>query len=85
VKRIVCLSIFFAALIEFSVERARFDLWIISVAVALLLWDTLSHIREASGKAVLRVPPPHDIIQQRSMSDRSLNDLAGKLARKSPS
>src|SRR5579864_3243304 len=29
-KRIAFLSIFFAALIEFAIERARFDLWIVA-------------------------------------------------------
>ena len=30
-KRIASLSIFFAALIEFVIERASFDLWIVTV------------------------------------------------------
>jgi hypothetical protein len=39
-KRIVSLSIFFAALIEFAIERARFDLWIVAgVAILTLLWN----------------------------------------------
>jgi hypothetical protein len=38
-KRIGPLSIFFAALIEFAIERARFDLWIVAVvAIVTLLW-----------------------------------------------
>ncbi len=38
-KRIVSLSILFAALIEFAIERARFDLWIVAVvAIVTLLW-----------------------------------------------
>jgi hypothetical protein len=41
-KRIVSLSIFFAALIEFAIERARFDLWIASVvAIVTLLWNVV--------------------------------------------
>ena len=36
-KRIVPLAILFAALIEFAIERARFELWI--VAVVTLLWN----------------------------------------------
>jgi hypothetical protein len=35
-KRIASLSIFLAALIEFAIERARFDLWIATVAVVTL-------------------------------------------------
>jgi hypothetical protein len=39
-KRIASLSILFAALIEFVIERARFDLWIMAVvAIATLLWN----------------------------------------------
>ena len=38
-KRIASLSIFFAALIEFAIERARFDLWIVAlVAIVTVLW-----------------------------------------------
>jgi ABC-type dipeptide/oligopeptide/nickel transport system permease subunit len=37
--RIASLSILFAALIEFAIERARFDLWIITVAIVTLLWN----------------------------------------------
>jgi hypothetical protein len=38
-KRIAFLSILFAALIEFAIERARFDLWIMLVAIVPILWD----------------------------------------------
>jgi hypothetical protein len=41
-KRIASLSIFFAALIEFAIERTRFDLWIVAVvAVMTLLWNVV--------------------------------------------
>jgi apolipoprotein N-acyltransferase len=41
-KRIASLSILFAALIEFAIEHARFDLWIVAVlAVVALLWKVL--------------------------------------------
>jgi hypothetical protein len=41
-KRIASLSILFAALIEFAIERARFDLWIVAlVAIVLLLWKVV--------------------------------------------
>ena len=39
-KQIASLSICFAALIEFAIERARFDLWIVTViAIVTLLWN----------------------------------------------
>jgi hypothetical protein len=41
-KRITCLSILFAALIEFAIERARFDLWVATAAIVTLSgisWD----------------------------------------------
>jgi hypothetical protein len=38
-KRIAVLTIVFAALIEFAIERARFDLWIVIVAIVPLLWS----------------------------------------------
>jgi len=41
-KRTAFLSIFFAALIEFAIERARFDLWIVAVvAIVTLLWNVV--------------------------------------------
>ena len=42
-KRIASLSIFFAALIEFGIERARFDLLIVAaVAIMALLWNVVA-------------------------------------------
>jgi apolipoprotein N-acyltransferase len=39
-RRITSLSILFAALIEFAIERARFDLWIVAVvAIVTLVWN----------------------------------------------
>ena len=44
-KRIASLSIFFAALIEFAIERARFDLWIVAgVAIMTLLWNVVERV-----------------------------------------
>jgi hypothetical protein len=40
-KRIAFLSILFAALIEFAIERARFDLWIMVVAIVPMLWNVV--------------------------------------------
>ena len=42
-KRIASLSIFFAVLIEFGIERARFDLWIVAaVVIVVLLWNVMA-------------------------------------------
>jgi len=42
-KRIAALSIFFAALIEFAIERAKFDLWTVTaVAIVTLLWNVVA-------------------------------------------
>jgi hypothetical protein len=38
-RRIASLSILFAALIEFAIERARFDLWIATAAIVTLSWN----------------------------------------------
>jgi hypothetical protein len=41
-KRIASLSILFAALIEFAIERARLDLWIVVVvAIVTVLWSVV--------------------------------------------
>lgn len=46
-KRIVSLAIFFVSLIEFGIERTRFDLWIMIAAVAPLLWNVLGGARRS--------------------------------------
>ena len=50
-KRIASLSILFAALIEFAIERARFDLWIVTVvAIVTLLWNVVGRaLRSVCG------------------------------------
>lgn len=45
--RIVSLAIIFVALTEFSVERARFDLWIMTAALVALLWNVLGGPRRS--------------------------------------
>jgi hypothetical protein len=45
-KRIAFLSILFAALIEFAIERAKFDLWIMIVAMVALLWNLVGGVKE---------------------------------------
>jgi hypothetical protein len=40
-RRIAPLTVFFAALIEFAIERARFDLWIMTVGLMILFADAL--------------------------------------------
>jgi hypothetical protein len=50
-KRIASLSIFFAALIEFAIERARFDLWIVAVvAVVTLVWNVVGQMLPRAAK-----------------------------------
>ena len=52
-KRIASLSILFAALIEFAIERTRFDLWIVSVVgIVTLLWNIAGRTlrRDVNGK-----------------------------------
>lgn len=47
-KRIAVLSIFFAPLIEFAIERARFDLWIVTVvAIITALWNLIARARRS--------------------------------------
>lgn len=36
-KRIAPLTVFFAALIEFAIERARFDLWVMTIVLMIPL------------------------------------------------
>jgi hypothetical protein len=43
-KRIAFLSILFAALIEFAIERAKFDLWIVMIALVPLLWNPVGRV-----------------------------------------
>jgi len=45
-KRIASLSILFAALIEFAIERARFDLWIMAVAMVALSWNLVERVKQ---------------------------------------
>jgi hypothetical protein len=61
VKRIAILAILFAALIEFAIERERFDLWIVTAALLTLLWSLLRrNLRSRAGlhKQDARVPRP---------------------------
>jgi len=55
VKRIASLAILFVALVEFAIERARFDLWIITAAAAALLWNILARTPRAPVHS-----PKHD-------------------------
>jgi hypothetical protein len=59
-KRIASLSIFFAALIEFAIERARFDLWIVAVvAIVTLLWNLVG--RRLRPRVNLQRHDPNDL------------------------
>jgi hypothetical protein len=44
-KRIAYLSILFAAL-KFAIERARFDLWIMAVAMVALSWNLAGGVKQ---------------------------------------
>jgi hypothetical protein len=46
-RRITSLSILFAALIEFAIERARFDLWIATAAIVTLSWNLVGRALRA--------------------------------------
>jgi hypothetical protein len=47
VKRIAALVVLFVALTEFSIERARFDLWIMTAALVALSWNVLGRVRRS--------------------------------------
>ena len=58
-KRIFCLAILFAALIEFAIERERFDLWIMTGAMVTLLWNLVGralHSRAESDRQDHSIP-----------------------------
>lgn len=47
-KRIATLSIFFTAFIDFALERARFDPWIVTaLAIVILLWNLVGRTLRA--------------------------------------
>jgi len=58
-KRIAFLSILFAALIEFAIERAKFDLWIVIIAIVLLLWNPLGRALRITREKELVVGSKH--------------------------
>jgi hypothetical protein len=58
-KRIASLSIFFAALIEFAIERARFDLWIVIIAIVPLLWNPVGRALGSHERSKLVVGSKH--------------------------
>jgi hypothetical protein len=62
VKRIVSLAILFAALIEFVIEGEKFDLWIMTVAIVMLLWNFVG--RALRSRADLQ-KQDHDISSSR--------------------
>jgi hypothetical protein len=47
VKRIASLAILFVAVVEFAIERARFDVWIMTAAVITLMWDVFRRTRRS--------------------------------------
>jgi hypothetical protein len=46
-KRIASLAILFVAVVEFAIERARFDVWIMTAAVITLVWDVFRRTRRS--------------------------------------
>src|SRR5690349_3699450 len=58
-KRIAFLSILFAALIEFAIERARFDLWIVVIAIVPLLWNPAGRALRITREKQLVVGSKH--------------------------
>jgi hypothetical protein len=58
-KRIAFLSILFAALIEFAVERAKFDLWIVIIAIVPLLWNPVGRALRITREKQLVVGSEH--------------------------
>jgi len=45
-RRIAFLLLLFAVLIEFAIKGARFDLWIVIVAMVALLWNLEGEVKE---------------------------------------
>jgi hypothetical protein len=54
-RRITSLSILFAALIEFAIERARLDLWIATAAIVTLSWNLVGRVLSIRSNWALRV------------------------------
>jgi hypothetical protein len=69
-KRIASLSIFFAALIEFAIERARFDLWIVIIAIGPLLWNPV-------GRALRITREKYLVVGSKHVNDEQLRALSG--------
>ncbi|HEY3615969.1 MAG TPA: hypothetical protein VGK96_04095 [Candidatus Sulfotelmatobacter sp.] len=71
-KRITFLSILFAALIEFAIERARFDLWIMTVAMVTLLWNPVGRaLRSHVGSQ----KHDHNVSASQPRAAKKLSDL----------
>ena len=89
-KRIAFLSILFAALIEFAIERAKFDLWIVIIAIVPLLWNPVGralritrekqlvvgskHVNEKQLKALAETEASHLESRGRSHAIQNLQD-----------
>ena len=68
-KRIAFLSILFAALIEFAIERAKFVLWIVIIAIVLLLWNPL-------GRALRITREKELVVGSKHVNEKQLESLA---------
>ena len=89
-KRMAFLSILFAALIEFAIERAKFDLWIVIIAIVPLLWNPVGralqitrekqlvggnkHVNEKQLKALAEPEASHLESRGRSHAIQDLQD-----------
>jgi hypothetical protein len=81
-KRIASLSIFFAALIEFAIERARFDLWIVAVvAIVTLLRNIVGRRLHADGDSKKHA---HNASASRGQFVISMTRLSTRSSRTAP-
>jgi hypothetical protein len=75
-KRIASLSIFFAALIEFAIERAKFDLWIaMVVAIVTLLWNLVGRALRSPMESQKHHDRIHNLQDSQSRPAKQLTDL----------
>ena len=61
-KRIASLTILFSSLIEFVMERASFDLWMLAVAIVGLLWNLVG---QALRSRVSLQKRDHNLVSKR--------------------
>jgi hypothetical protein len=75
-KRIASLSILFAALIEYAIERARFDLWIATaVAILTLVWNLVRRALRSPMDSQKQQDRSHNLQDSQSRPENKLSDL----------